>query len=99
MHKCALDNCPIVGLVDALEKKWALRIVKEVYEGNARFNELKRRMRGVTATVLSKRLRELEDQKIISRKVVRKKPLEVEYRLDAGAKHLMECWHMHKKKG
>ncbi len=96
MHNCAMNECPVVGLVDMLEKKWALRIVKEIYEGNTRFNVLKRRMKGVTAAVLSKRLRELEEGGIVTRKVLKKKPLEVEYKLGKGARHLMECWHKHR---
>ncbi len=95
MHKCSAEMCPIVTLVNVLERKWALRIIKEIYAGKAHFNQLKRSMAGITAAVLSKRLKELEEEKVIMRKVLKQDPLEVEYYLGEQAKELMDCWEIH----
>ena len=96
MQQCGIDNCPIVGLVDIFEKKWALRIVKQIYSGNSHFNELKRSMKGVTAAVLSKRLKELEKAGVVRRKELKGKKADVEYKLGNSAEHLMDCWTQHK---
>lgn len=95
MHNCEYDSCPIVSMVDMLEKKWALRIMKEVYHGNTHFNELKRKMSGITPAILSKRLKELESAHVLTKKTSKTKI--VEYRLGPKARHIMECWDNHKK--
>ena len=47
----------------------------------ARFNELKRRIEGISATSLSERLTELEKNKIVQRKVIPDTPPRVQYSL------------------
>ena len=47
----------------------------------ARFNELKRRIQGISATSLAERLNELDQRKIIERKVYPETPPRVEYSL------------------
>lgn len=98
-HRCQLATCPVFPLIDILEKKWALKIIREIYNGTIRFNQLKRNLKGVTAAILVKRLRELEDAGLISRKVLRYSPSEIEYELGDGARQLMECWLIHKPSG
>ncbi|MFH1257945.1 MAG: helix-turn-helix domain-containing protein [Candidatus Micrarchaeota archaeon] len=95
MKGCDVERCAIMGMADIFEKKWALKIVREVYGGKTHFNELKRSMKGVTAAVLSKRLKELEKSGIIKRKSARGKKADVEYTLGGSALHLMECWKIH----
>jgi DNA-binding HxlR family transcriptional regulator len=40
--------------------KWRLRIVTVLYDGNKRFNELQRILKGISSKVLSHELKELE---------------------------------------
>jgi DNA-binding HxlR family transcriptional regulator len=47
----------------------------------ARFNDLKRRIQGISATSLAERLNELAQRKIIERKVYPETPPRVEYSL------------------
>ena len=77
-HQCSVGQCPIFPLLDILEKKWALRIMREIYKGCIHFNQLKHKMRGITAAVLSKRLKELEDAELITKNITRNSPLEIE---------------------
>ncbi|MFH1750462.1 MAG: helix-turn-helix domain-containing protein [Candidatus Micrarchaeota archaeon] len=92
---CGQVICPVFPMLDALEKKWALKIMREIFEGNTHFNQIKRNLREITAAVLSKRLKELEDEGLVLRKILSRGPSEIEYELGAGAQQLMDCWQIH----
>jgi DNA-binding HxlR family transcriptional regulator len=62
--------------------KWKLRIIIALSEGNKRFNDLQRRVTGISARVLSNELKDLEMNGFVNRKVDAKaKPVVVEYEL------------------
>ncbi|MFC2162325.1 winged helix-turn-helix transcriptional regulator [Candidatus Altiarchaeota archaeon] len=74
--------CPIGKTVSLIGKKWSLLILKELYcrGPNLRFNQLKKNLGQVTSAILSKRLKELEAEGIVHRKVLTSDPpLKVEY--------------------
>lgn len=85
-------GCPINKWVDVFEKKWSIRIVRQLYGGAKGFNELKASVDGITQGMLSARLNELEKAGLVQRKVVNRKPLEVEYSLNSDAKCMLNCW-------
>lgn len=65
-----------------LTKIWTLPVIHELgLKEPARFNELKRRLIGISATSLTERLTELEQQDIVGRKVYPETPPRVEYSL------------------
>jgi DNA-binding HxlR family transcriptional regulator len=53
----------------AIGGKWKLRIIIALSDGPKRFNELQRSIPGISATVLSNELKELEMNGFVSRKV------------------------------
>ena len=61
--------------------KWKMPIVCQLCDGTKRFSELQRAFVGITQRMLTKQLRELEADKIISRKVYPQVPPKVEYSL------------------
>jgi transcriptional regulator, MarR family len=66
------EGCTVNQSVRYLSKKWMLLIILELYKGEAytrRFSELRLTLDGITPKVLSERLKELEDERIIIRKV------------------------------
>ncbi len=76
--------CPIpLELVASfLSKKWTLSVLVTI--GNfstLRFNQILCRVEGISAKVLSARLKELEKQKLVKRTVFLEKPPRVEYEL------------------
>ena len=89
VHNC---TCPLFAWLDLMEKKWNLRIVKELYKQTLGFNEIKKKIPGITQGVLSQRLDELQKNKIIQRKVVKHKPLTVEYSLAENIRRSLSCW-------
>jgi len=65
-----------------LTKVWTLPVIHALgLKQPARFNELKRRIVGISATSLAERLTELDQRKIVERKVYPETPPRVEYAL------------------
>lgn len=61
--------------------KWKLPIIISIYHGNNRFNEILSSIPKITNRVLSKELRHLEENELISRKVYDDYPARIEYTL------------------
>src|SRR2546430_13205338 len=74
-----------------LTKVWTLPVIHALgLKQPARFNELKRRIHGVSATSLAERLNELDQRKIVERKVYPETPPRVEYALTKKGMELSE---------
>jgi len=52
--------CPVSRALDVLGERWSLLIVRDMLVGATRFNDLARGLPGLSRTLLSKRLRQLE---------------------------------------
>jgi DNA-binding HxlR family transcriptional regulator len=78
-----LDECKVVHATwNQLTKVWTLPVIHSLgLKEPARFNELKRRTEGISATSLTERLVELEKEGIVQRKVFPDSPPRVEYSL------------------
>tara|TARA_R110002051_G_scaffold267030_1_gene327004 strand:+ start:15373 stop:15738 length:366 start_codon:yes stop_codon:yes gene_type:complete len=61
--------------------KWKLKVIIALQDGgNMRFNELQRKVEGISARVLSKELKDLEENGFVTRKVyIETMPILVEY--------------------
>ena len=57
--------CPISRAVDVLGERWSLLILRDMLVGATRFNDLARGLPGLSRTLLSKRLRQLERAGIV----------------------------------
>jgi len=54
-----------MALLDLLGRRWVLRIMWELREGGAGFRELQLRCEGMSPSVLSQRLRELDEAGVL----------------------------------
>lgn len=82
MAKSITQNnvCPMELGINVLSGKWKLQILWNIYNRKTlRFNELQRILGSITTKTLTDQLRELEEQKIISRIVYPEVPPKVEY--------------------
>jgi len=66
------DSCTVNQTVRYLSRRWTLLIILELYKGDhytRRFSELRNALDGITPKVLAERLKELEEEEIITRNV------------------------------
>jgi DNA-binding HxlR family transcriptional regulator len=61
--------------------KWKIPIILSIYSGNKRFNDIAASIPKITNRVLSKELKHLEENLLISRKVIDDYPVRIEYAL------------------
>ena len=59
--------CPLAMACEVLEPRWTLLILAEMWDGSTRFNEIRRGVPGISPTLLSKRLKEMEAQGLVER--------------------------------
>src|SRR5215212_12214389 len=79
----------IANIWEVLGRRWSLLVLKNLCNKDViRFNELKRALPGISSTVLSDRLLELEREGLISKKIYAEIPPKVEYRLTARSREL-----------
>ena len=85
-------ECPILYAMELIGQKWKLPIlwyIADAENQTLRYRELERKVVGITATMLTKCLRELERDKFITRKQYNTIPPTVEYSLDERGKTLL----------
>ncbi|GIG38758.1 winged helix-turn-helix transcriptional regulator [Cellulomonas phragmiteti] len=83
-------GAPHRELLDQVLDKWSLAVLEELCEGPCRFNDLRRAVPGVTAKSLTSTLRRLERNGVVERRVLRDRPVTVEYRMTPLGKTLRE---------
>jgi len=74
-------NCPKEFLLKMLTGKWKPCIFRYAIQGPVRFGQIIKLLPEATRQSLTKALRELEESNILERKVIKLKPLHVEYNL------------------
>lgn len=90
MQKIDHSCCGIAKTLKVIGSKWTILILRDLLEDKKRFGELQRSLEGISPKTLSSRLKELESNGIISKKVFAEVPLHVEYTLTSKGKSLGE---------
>jgi DNA-binding HxlR family transcriptional regulator len=76
------EECPVKCTLEIIGGKWKLRVLSQIMKREVcRFNELKRDIPGITNTMLSSSLHELENDELIKRTQYNEMPVRVEYSL------------------
>jgi DNA-binding HxlR family transcriptional regulator len=70
--------CSIAGVLDAVGDRWAMLILRDLSLGLARYEDL-RKSTGVTHATLSDRLKHLEENELIERRLYQARPDRHEY--------------------
>lgn len=84
------EACPVTAIVRRMGDKWTLLVLAMLRDGPRRFNDLERSIDGISQRMLTRTLRALEDDGIVSRTVFPTNPPSVEYALTAKGRGLMD---------
>ncbi|MDO0825385.1 winged helix-turn-helix transcriptional regulator [Desulfosporosinus nitroreducens] len=83
-------KCPLIYALDIIGQKWKLPIMWYLFQNDfTRYNELKRKVKGITNMMLTKSLKELEEHNLIVRTQYETIPPKVEYALTERGKALL----------
>jgi len=89
-HDCpCAQQCVLQAAMDSIGGKWKLPILCSLTaNGTSRYNELLHNIRGISNTMLSQTLKELERDQLIARREFLEVPVRVEYALSEKANRL-----------
>lgn len=90
------STCPVEQTLKAIGGRWKVLILRELFPGVKRFNQLQRSLHGITQKMLTQQLREMEADGLIHRQVYAQVPPKVEYSLTSlgeSLKPVLEAMH------
>src|SRR6202023_1341067 len=87
-RKEIIEHCPIYYTLDKIRGRWKPLILWYLREGEKRYNELKKDIPAITEKMLIQHLKQLEADKLITRKVIAVLPPHVEYKLTKPGKEI-----------
>lgn len=75
-----LEKCPLNYAMSIIGGKWKMQIICTLNnQGSLRYNQIKRKMDGISNTVLASSLKELEEDGLVERREYLEVPVRVEY--------------------
>lgn len=84
------EKCPLQKTMSAIGGKWKMSVICMLAgEGVKRYNDIKRKLPGVSDTMLAKSLRELETSGLVTRREYVEVPIRVEYAVTEKAEELI----------
>ena len=82
-------NCPVRKTLELIQGKWTLYVIFELSKADVlRFGALKKKLPGITNTMLTSTLRFLEEHGLVTRVQYNEIPPRVEYSLSEAGKEL-----------
>jgi DNA-binding HxlR family transcriptional regulator len=84
-------RCPSRELIELLASKWVLLLIPLLREGPRRNGELMRQIGGISQKMLTQTLRELEQRRLLTRRVRTAVPPHVEYELTSLGQSLAKA--------
>ncbi|MCC8191844.1 MAG: helix-turn-helix transcriptional regulator [Ruminococcus sp.] len=90
-HICPYTkSCPLQRAMASIGGRWKMSILCSLsHDGTTRFNDLKKKMNGISNTMLAKSLKELEDDGLVKRTEFLEIPVRVEYEITDAVRSLM----------
>ena len=77
---------PIASALKLIGGKWKIMILDNLLFKQMRFGELKRSLNGITSQMLSKKLKEMENDKLLIKKILKSEVLNTQYSLSEFGK-------------
>lgn len=85
-----LEPCSIERGMRVIGGKWKGSILWHLKDEPVRFNDLARQLGGASKKMVNQRLKEMEAQGLVKRKVIRTKPIAVSYEITAFGRSALE---------
>jgi DNA-binding HxlR family transcriptional regulator len=86
------NQCPAESLLKQLSGKWKPQIFRIALTGPVRFNVLLRLLQGASKQAIVVALKEMQEQDLLEKKVIKLKPLHIEYSLSEKGKSLISVF-------
>lgn len=83
------NNCPVLYALNVIGGKWRIPILWYLSQSDLRYNELKRKTSGITNIMLTRCLKELEENGLVYRNQYSEIPPHVEYSITEAGKKLI----------
>src|SRR5262249_7636660 len=80
--------CPVAKALEVLGDRWTLLIVRDLLHGARRFQDFQASLTGIAPTLLSDRLKRMEDHGLIARRFYSDHPPRAAYFLNAMGEEL-----------
>jgi DNA-binding HxlR family transcriptional regulator len=82
-------NCPVARALDIIGERWTILLLRDLFlQGPRRFQDFQESLAGVAPNTLSARLKGMEEQGLITRRVYSDHPPRQEYHLTDKGKSL-----------
>src|SRR5258708_14799719 len=82
------EECGVSNTLKVIGSKWTLLIVQDLCTGTKRFGQLQLSLSGISPRTLSARLKQLEADAVVRKKIFAKVPPKVEYSLTTKGRSL-----------
>jgi DNA-binding HxlR family transcriptional regulator len=83
-----MKKCPVDNTFRLIGKKFTVLIVRNMMSNQIRFNQFIETIEGINPKTLSTRLKEMEKDGLIHRKIYHETPIRIEYYLTEKGKNL-----------
>jgi DNA-binding HxlR family transcriptional regulator len=90
---CTKKECSVVKTLRVVGSKWTILIIRDLLKGTMRFGELRKSLDGVSPKTLSERLKSLEKEGVVTKKIYPEVPPRVEYSLTKRGRSLAKIIH------
>jgi len=82
-------NCPVALTLDIIGERWTILLLRDLFlQGPRRFQDFQESLTGIAPNTLSARLKVLETQGLIARRLYNEHPPRLEYHLTEKGKSL-----------
>ena len=76
-------HCPVARTLDVVGDRWTILVLRDLSWGRRKFSALLQSLDGISANLLSERLKRLEEREMVERVFYSDHPPRAEYRLTA----------------
>jgi DNA-binding HxlR family transcriptional regulator len=82
-------SCPVARTLDLIGERWSLLILRDLFlSGPRRFQDFQESMDGLAPNILSARLKDLEENDLVVRRLYSEHPPRLEYHLSDKGRSL-----------